>query len=82
MRLYGKETPNPARNVAVGKMDGSYLTENLKLGINFSLLGGGAITANRSIMTEPVFGLVGRTAESESAEKVKVGISGGTDDPG
>ena len=53
LRLYGKETPNPARNVAMGKTDGSYLTENLKLGFNqnnFTLLGGGVVTANRSIL--------------------------------
>ena len=66
----------------MGKTDGSFLTENLKLGNNFPLLGGGVITANRSIMTEPVFGLVGREAESESTEKVTVGISGCTDDLG
>ena len=45
-------------------------------------MGGGVVTANRSIMTEPVIGLVGRTTESESAKMVKVGISGGTDDLG
>ena len=58
----------------MGKTDGSYLTENLKLGYNQNHLS----TANRSIMTEPVIKLVSRIAESESAEMVKVGISGGT----
>ena len=35
---------------------------------------GGVITANRSSMIEPVIGLVGRTAESESAEMVKLKV--------